>query len=309
MEERYLAMEDGHKLFYRVWPVSEPKATLHINHGMAEHSLRYERFALDMNRLGFSVYCQDHRGHGLTKEEDEKGWFAESDGSSVVCRDSWEVDKRISQDHPLIPHFIFGHSMGSFITRIVLSEHSEAFDAAVICGTGAYQGIIGKIGRRIALMHARKWGSRMPDQDMDKLAFSAYSKPFRDEESRFAWLSRDKEEVRKYEEDPFCGFVCSASFYADLIDLSNKANDRNRIANIRKNLPILFISGSMDPVGGYSKGVEKVYSLYRKAGIRDVRIKLYEGGRHEILNETNRDEVTRDIADFYSEMMRDYDGR
>ena len=304
MEERRLTLSDGHPLFFRVWDTEGAKATLHILHGMAEHSLRYSRFASYLNTLGIAVYAQDHRGHGYTKEEDEKGWFAERDGWKVVTADAWEIDKVVTHDHPDVPHILFGHSMGSFISRVVLSEHSQAFAAAVFCGSGASQGIVGKAGKIIAGRNARKYGSRMPDQLFEKIAFGSYIRHFPGE-GLFGWLSRDKEEVRKYDEDPLCGFTCSSGFYIDLLTLIEEANSRKRIAGIRKDIPIMFISGAEDPVGGYGKGVEKAVSLYRKAGIEDVRLVLFPDDRHEILNEMDRDVVEKTIGAFVLEAVED----
>lgn len=302
MREEELVMRDGHRLFYRVWDCPTPRASVHINHGMAEHGERYDRFASALNAAGYVVYAQDHRGHGRTCEEDERGWFSEKDGWSLIEEDAFSLDKQISLDYPGLPHFVFGHSMGSFVTRICLSRHPGYYGAAVICGTGASQGLMGRIGQMIAKSHIKKWGSKMRDQDMDKLAFSSFDKHFKGE-GPFAWLTRDAEEVRRYREDPLCGFVCSSGFYHDLIELSFQANDKVNIGKVDKDLPILIISGADDPVGGYSKGVCKVFNLYKKAGVKDVRLKLYDGGRHEILNETNKDEVFNDIINFYNGVL------
>ena len=295
MEQRTLVLNDGHDLFYRIWDTDNAKATLHINHGMAEHSLRYSRFASYLNSLGIVVYAQDHRGHGYTKEENEKGWFAEEDGWKKVVEDSWELDKVISNEHPDLPHILFGHSMGSFIARIVLAEHSHAFAGAIICGTGYSQGIIGKCGKLIAKHNARKYGSRMPDPTFERIAFGSYVKHFPGEGS-YGWLSKDREEVMKYENDPLCGFTCSSAFYSDLLTLIEKANDRGLAGNIRKDIPIMLISGDKDPVGNYGKGVIKVEKLYRNAGIKDVRLVLLPDDRHEILNETDRDIVEKTMG-------------
>ena len=302
MEQRTLITGDGHELFYRVWDVPDAKATLHINHGMAEHSLRYSRFAEYLNTLGIAVYAQDHRGHGYTKAEDEKGWFAENDGWKLVVSDSWELDKVISSDYPQLPHILFGHSMGSFIARIVLAGHSQAFSAAVICGTGASQGIAGAFGKILAGHHARRQGSKMPDQTFERIAFGSYVRRFPGE-GAFGWLSRDRKEVEKYEKDPLCGFTCSSAFYRDLMMLIEKANDRRLISAIRKDIPVMIISGAMDPVGGYGRGVMKVHELYRKAGIKDVRLVLLPDDRHEILNELDRDVVEKTIGAFILETV------
>lgn len=302
MEEKTLKLRDGKLLFYRVWRVDNPIAALHINHGMAEHSIRYDEFASFMNKAGYTVYCQDHRGHGYTKKEDEEGWFSDHDGWMLICDDSFELDLLISQEYPSIPHLIFGHSMGSFVTRTNISLHSSAYDAAVICGTGGNQGLVGKIGRKLALSRAKIHGSRSKAPMLDYLAFGSFNKKFKGE-GPFAWLSSDRKEVQKYIDDPLCGFICSNQFYADLIEGSFMANDPQMIARIRKDLPILFVSGALDPVGGYSKGVESSVSLYRDAGINDVRLKLYKEGRHEILNDVMRHDVMNDVLDFYKEIV------
>ena len=304
MEERYLTADDGHRIFLRVWKADNAIATVHINHGMAEHSLRYQPFAQYLNALGFSVYAQDHRGHGFTKEEDEKGWFSEHGGWRTVADDAWLVDKAITLEYPSLPHILFGHSMGSFVARTCLSEHSSAYSAAVICGTGASQGIVGKVGKRIAEHRARKYGSKLPDAFMQRLAFGSYVKHFPGE-GETGWLSKDKEEVRKYDEDPLCGFICSSQFYADLIEGSFTANDIKRARMIRKDIPVLIVSGTDDPVGDYGKGVEKVYRMYRKAGLENVTLHLFEGDRHEILNETDRDNVMKVISDFMVSVLKD----
>ncbi len=305
MEERWLTLRDGKKLFYRVWKVENTKATVHINHGMAEHSLRYDRFAKELNKHGFTVFCQDHRGHGRTKEdESEKGWFAEENGWMTIADDSHELDTLIAKEYPDVPHFIFGHSMGSFLTRTNIALHSDEYKAAIIMGTGASKGLVSKFGRSIALSRCRKYGTKHKDEFLNNLAFGSYLKKFDSKnEGVCCWLSSDRDEVKKYEDDPDCGFICSSRFYADLIEGLETANDKSLIAGIRKDLPILFLAGDMDPVGSYGKGVEKSAELYKDAGIKDVRVKLYKDGRHEILNDKMKDEVTEDVIRFYEENL------
>ena len=308
MEERYLIADDGHRIFLRVWKAEKQIATLHINHGMAEHSLRYQRFAEYLNGFGITVYAQDHRGHGYTLENDEKGWFAETGGWQRIVSDAWFVDELIMQENPDCAHVLFGHSMGSFVTRTCLQKHSESYDAVIICGTGASQGVVGHIGRRIALHRARKRGSKAVDPFMQTLAFGSFVRHFPGE-GETGWLSKDREEVGKYDEDPLCGFVCSSQFYADLIEGSFTANDRTLASRIRKDIPMLIISGSDDPVGGYGKGVRKVYKMYKDAGIRDITLRLFEGDRHEILNETDKDDVMKTVSDFILEAIREKNER
>ncbi len=303
MKEHYLRLRDQSELFYRVWESESPKATVHINHGMAEHSLRYDEFASKLAQNGYIVYAQDHRGHGKTKDRNNapKGYFAEEEGWSELCKDSYELDQLIMKENPDLLHFIFGHSMGSFVTRTNIALHSDKYDAAVICGTGGSQGLVGRIGKALAKMRSKKRSPNDGDTLMDSLAFGSYNKRFKDE-GDMAWLSSDRKEVEKYLLDPDCGFTCSSRFYHDLIDGSFTANDPRLIERIRKDLPILFVSGDLDPVGDYSKGVKKAVELYRKAGIKDVELKLYKGGRHEILNDVMRNDVICDTLDFYGKV-------
>ena len=291
-------------MFLRTWDAESPRATVHINHGMSEHSLRYDRFAKRLNALGFSVYAQDHRGHGHTMREGEKGWFAAKDGWAVVSDDAWEIDCLIEKELSGVPHFLFGHSMGSFIARTELSAHPDAWTAAVLCGTGAGQGIKGKAGRRLALMRKGKGEGRKPDEILNTLAFASYAMRFKGwMRTTSVWISRDEDEVRKYDEDPLCGFTCSTAFFADLMDGIELANDPAEAAKVRKDLPLLIISGDEDPVGGFGKGVREVARLYRDAGVMDVRLELRKGARHEILNETDREETMSMISSFYLSVM------
>jgi Lysophospholipase len=297
MREMELSCKDGHRLFFRSWiPDSEPVAVLHLLHGMAEHSLRYDAFARYLNSFGIAVYAQDHRGHGYTKAEDEKGWFADCNGWNVIASDSWELDLKIMAEYPDIPLLLMGHSMGSFLARTMISCHPDAYAAAVICGSGAGKGIAGKVGLMLARRNARKFGPRMPDKRLDKLSFGSYNKKIANPETPFDWLSRDNAEVKKYIDDPLCGFICSSSFFADLITGVEVANSRENARCVSKTLPMLIISGDADPVGDWGEGVKKVYSLYTKAGVRDVTIHLVKGGRHEILNETDKAETMEYIA-------------
>ena len=289
MEERFMTLRDDHRMFYRVWrPDCEPIATLHILHGMAEHSLRYNEFAIYLNSLGFVVYAQDHRGHGFTKEENERGWFADHDGWQVVSKDSYELDRVIMSEYDQLPHYMMGHSMGSFMARSVITMHPSEFDGLIIMGSGASKGVIGKVGKLLALNMAKKLGSRLPNNKLDKLSFGSFNSKIKDPRTPFDWLSRDEKEVDKYIADPLCGFVCSSSFYADLIDGVEYANNKALMKNIPYSLPILIISGDADPVGNYAKGVEKFAASYRAAGIKDLTLKLIPGARHEILNEIDK---------------------
>ncbi|MFA7643527.1 MAG: alpha/beta fold hydrolase, partial [Sphaerochaetaceae bacterium] len=268
-------------------------SVVQIFHGMAEHGGRYDRFATYLNSLGIAVYAQDHRGHGLTASDDDLGWFAQRGGWTRVLDDGHELGKLVSQLHPGKDLFLFGHSMGSFMVRALIAVHPELYAGAIICGTGAGQGLMGKIGKFIARTRSLVQHGRRPDKLLDKLSFGAFGKAFQPQKTNFDWLSRDEQEVKAYVDDPLCGFVCTSRFFVDLLDGIEMANDRRLAARIPKDMPLHIISGGNDPVGDFGKGVRKVHAMYRKVGIADLSWNIVKGARHELLNETNREDIQR----------------
>lgn len=296
-ETKTLVCSDGFALFYRVWLPDgvKPVAAVHILHGMAEHSERYDRFARFLNDNAIAVYAQDHRGHGYTAGDGTLGWFAEKDGWMRVAEDAYELSLKISHNHKKIPLFIFGHSMGSFLLRTVITKHPELYQAAIICGTGAGQGIKGKAGKLFAKQLIKNQGAKTPSPLMTNLSFGAYNKAFEPTKTSSDWLSRDEAEVQKYLDDEYCGFICSAQFFHNLLEGIAYANSKKQAKRIPRDLPMLIISGEQDPVGNFGKGLRKVYKQYRGVGISDITLKLYPGARHELLNEINREEVQQDV--------------
>ena len=299
MADNVFICSDGHRLAYNLWlpsPNIEIKAFLQILHGMAEHSDRYARFAEYLNKLGIAVFAADHRGHGATASEDELGWFAEHDGWNRVSEDAFELANFITSQYYVNTTFLMGHSMGSFLARTVMVMHPDFYTGVIIMGTGCGKGIVGKIGKLMCKHEIRKNGSKAPGVLMNKLSFSAYNKQFEPTATDFDWLSRDAKEVEKYVKDDKCGFLCTNGFFYDLLTGIEFANSRANAETLPKDLPLLIISGEMDPVGDLGKGVRKVYKLYTDVGIADVTLKLFKDARHELLNETNRKEVYEFLA-------------
>lgn len=291
MQGRTFKCSDSRNIFYRVWKPAggaETKAVLHILHGMAEHGGRYDDFARFLVSKGIAVVIQDHRGHGKSIENGLKGFFADAGGWQRVADDAFELSSAIANEFEDVPLFLMGHSMGSFLARTVMVQHPDLYDGVVIMGTGAGQGLVGAAGRLIARREIRKNGPRKPTIVMNNLSFGGYNKRFEPGRTGFEWLSRDPAQVDKYVADPLCGFVCTAEFYLDLLDGIAYANSARNASTLPKDLPLLIISGSMDPVGNFSKGVRKVYAMYQRAGLTDVTLALVEGARHEVLNETDR---------------------
>ena len=296
---------DNAKIFtYRWLPdaQSDVKAVIQISHGMAEHAARYERFAKALVDTGYAVYANDHRGHGKTAGSPENlGHFADEKGWETVVDDLHLLTGIIKKENPKVPVFLFGHSMGSFFARHYAMLYGNEIAGLVLSGTGGDPGIGGKIALFIGKREANKKGKQTKSTKMNNLLFGMYNKAFKPNRTKFDWLSRDTAEVDKYVADPLCGNIMTNGLYCDVIKGLFFINKFENIIKIPKNLPIYLFSGTDCPVGaktpwsGKTKGVLQVYNDFVKAGIKDVTYKLYPNGRHEMLNEINRDEVFKDV--------------
>lgn len=292
--------KDGTTIYAQSWSTStEPKAIVQIAHGMAEHIDRYDEFARELVKNDFSVYGNDHRGHGKTAGTKENlGYFADEDGFSMVVEDMHQLTLKIREVYPTAPIILFGHSMGSFLARKYIQVYGGELTGVILSGTGGDPGFLGKMGLLLAKNEAKRKGAKTPSPLLDKLAFGNFNKPFKPARSDFDWLSRDQEAVEKYIQDPLCGNISSAGFFQDLFEGLMSIHKPAEIRKTPKDLPIFLLSGSKDPVGNNSKGVLQVYQSYLQAGIKDITYKLYEDGRHEMLNEINKHEVYEDIINW-----------
>ncbi|NLA25148.1 MAG: alpha/beta hydrolase, partial [Bacteroidales bacterium] len=245
------------------------------------------------------VYAPDHRGHGQTAGDPEKtGYFADKNGWWKVVEDLHQIIKIAKNENPDQKVFLLGHSMGSFLSRTYVCKRGPEIQGLILSGTGKNPNIVLSFGRIFAKIVAKLKGANHRSIALDKLSFEAFNKNYN---SPFQWLSRDKAKVDEYIADPYCGKVFTPSFFLDLFEgLKYIANIKN-LKNIPKDLPIFIVSGDDDPVGNYGKGVKKVFGLYEKAGLKNLEMKLYEGARHEILNETNREEVYADILNWLNQ--------
>lgn len=272
------------------------KGIVQIAHGMAEHGARYRYFAEKLCDNGYIVYANDHRGHGKTAEKTEElGYLGQGDGFSSMVQDLYEVNKFITQDKGEVPLILFGHSMGSFISQRYIQLYGDTVDKVVLCGSNGPVNFMADIGILISGLQMKVKGPKAKSPLMDKLSFGNYNNHFKPTRTPSDWLSSDEKEVQKYIDDPYCGFICTTSFYHSLLKGLKVRQKKENINKVPKELPILLISGSEDPVGEFSQGVKRLYNLYVQAGIKNIEINLYEKGRHEILNEVNKDEVIEDI--------------
>ena len=297
VKKEILSSDGIHTLCGIVLVPEHPKGIFQIAHGMIEHIGRYEALMTYLAENGFIVCGHDHLGHGRTGETDGSfGYFAEKDGYRLVCEDVYLFGNAVKEDYPDLPLVLMGHSMGSFIARCTARSHPDACDALIIMGTSG-KNPLSSIGLLISRLIRKIKGEKYVSKFVLWVAFSSYNK--RTEGNHpFAWTSRDEKELEKRDADPFCNFPFTVSAMCDLILLQSLCNKKDWFMNIRKDLPILIVSGEQDPVGNYGKGVEEVYVSLIAEGVTDVFRKLYPEMRHEILNEFGREDVWTDILEF-----------
>ncbi len=286
-----------HTLVGRLYiPETEIKGLFHIVHGMTEHIERYDKIMSHLAENGYLAFGYDNLGHGKTaKDDSELGFIAHNDGWKYLIRDVDAFETAVKKLYPEKPMYLFGHSMGSFIVRLAGVSFSDNYKKLIFCGTGG-KNPLASIGllltNAVKLFKGEKYVSKL----INNMAFGAYNKRFNGNTGR-EWLTKDLTTIEKYANDKFCNYSFTVSAMHDLIKLNAVSNQKEWYQSISKEIPILLISGDSDPVGDYSKGVKEVYRKLKDLGA-SVQMKLYENCRHEILNDTCRDEVFKDIIDF-----------
>lgn len=272
-----------------IWTCEQPRAVVQICHGMAEHIMRYDEFARFLQQKGIVVCGNDHVGHGQTSSSDSYGYFAFREGWDCLVHDAHLLRKLMQNRYPDVPYILFGHSMGSMVARDYVARFGKGLRGAVFCGTSGRNP-----GAAFGKLLSRFLRPMEQSELLNKLAFGKYNERF-DEDSEFAWLSSDAEQVSAYEADDMSGFVFTARGFHDLFDGLTRVSKRKCAKRMPKNMPILLIAGQDDPVGNYGKGVEQVRDKLRKAGCTRVTCILYKGMRHEILNEREKQLVYDDV--------------
>lgn len=285
-------------------PDGKPRAVVQIAHGIAEHIDRYRPFMEFLADNGFVAAGNDHLGHGKSiRVPEEQGFFAEKDGWWRVVDDMDKLHDIMSKEYPELPYVLFGHSMGSFLTRTYLIKHPDKYDGVILSGTGHQSPALVLGGNAAASVMAKLNGAMGDGAKLDSLAFGSYLSKIENPRTKFDWLSRDAEQVDKYIADPLCGFVGKIGLYRDMMQGIKFITDKKNIAQMNKEKPVYFMSGDGDPVGDYGKGVERAYKAFCDAGLHDVFMRLYPGGRHEMLNETNKEQVYQDILNWLNEKI------
>ncbi len=289
---------DGNTRIHAIEWIPEGTVTgvLQICHGMCEYIDRYDGFARFLAQQGWYVTGNDHLGHGQSVTEDDRhGFFHDPDGNACVIRDIHALHEATKQKYPEIPYFLLGHSMGSFLARQYICMYGKELSGSIIMGTGSQPALTLKIGKMLCRRSAGKHGQMYRSSFIDKMAFGSYNKKFEPARTSKDWLTKDTDIVDAYLADPWCSFMFTVNAYYHMFSGIEYAQNQANINQIPKELPILVTSGADDPVGNFGKGVRPVFEAYQKAGIRDVQLKLYDGDRHEILNETDRGQVYADM--------------
>lgn len=277
-------------------PDAEPRAIVQIIHGIAEYIDRYDEFMSFLADNGIIAVGTDHLGHGKSIESEEQtGFFAYDNGWDYAVRDEEVLRLAMHENYPELPIIVFGHSMGSFMARTLLIRYPDAFNAAIISGTGNQGAALVNGGLIMGNLVTGLKGAHHYSKFLNNLAFGSYNKIYENPKTEYDWLSRDEANVQKYIDDPLCGFIPSCSLFRDMMTGVKFITNKKNLTAMNKDMPVYFMSGDMDPVGECGKGVQKAYNNFLEAGMKDVSIKLYPGGRHEMLNEINKDEVYTDI--------------
>jgi alpha-beta hydrolase superfamily lysophospholipase len=283
----------GVNLFVHKWvPEGDPKAMVYLGHGMAEHALRYDFFAEALNNAGYVVYADDHRGHGKSIEEGKVGILYE-DGWIGVIKDIKQITDQMKQDYPNLPLFIFAHSWGSFLTQEYMQLYPNEAKGIILSGTMGKQATLGLlifIGKLIVAFKGKDSEAGL----IYKLAIEPLNKPYEQEGSESAWISSVKEEVEKYDADPLCGFKPTNGYYMEMGIALKRMWKKENESKINKETPIFMVSGGDDMVSQRTETLMVLINRYKKLGIKDVSHKIYEGARHEVINDISRDEVVKD---------------
>lgn len=284
---------------------TEVKGIVQIAHGMTETAVRYDEFAKKVCDSGYIVYAHDHRGHGATAISKESlGYIADKDGFNWMVKDIKELTDIIKNDNPDKPLILFGHSMGSFLSQRYAEIYGNEIDALILSGTNGKPKIYTKLGITVAKIEMQIRGRKAKSNLMDKLSFGDFNSKFKPTRTPFDWLCSVEEEVDKYRENEHCGFICTTSFYYDLVKGLWKIHEYENLEKIPKELPIYIFAGDRDPVGYEGKGIINLYETYKKLNIKDLEYKLYKGGRHEMLNEHNKNIVMDDIIKWINKKCR-----
>ena len=289
---------------YRWDPSGEVRGVLVLAHGMGEYACRHGRLARVFSGIGLVVYAHDERGHGQAAlAAGTMGHFADHDGWRLAVSDIHSLQQYAAQQHPGCKVLFYGQSMGSMLGQEYLITHGSNLDGVFLAGTGGGQGALLRVAQTIALAERARLGPRKRSSVLDAITFGSYNRQFKPARTEFDWLTRDAAEVDKYIQDPLCGGTLTTQSWLDMFRGLSQVENVHRQALIPKGLPVFIFAGDRDPVGNNGKGPRWLHDRYRKVGMTAAELKLYPGARHEMPNETNREEVFADLVRFAESVL------
>ncbi|WP_422133133.1 alpha/beta hydrolase [Endozoicomonas sp. ALD040] len=302
----YTLKSDDHSIPLYCWnnlpECVDRKGIVHISHGMAEYGQRYRSFASELNQAGYLVFAHDHRGHGACIEQEGAGYFAGQRGWHKVVDDLATVVEFIQKKFPNAPLVLMGHSMGSYILQSYLIHHTPRLAGAILSGSNYAPRLLLEVGLLVAKLECLRQGKKGISPLIKQLTFSSYNRRFKPNRTEFDWLSRDPQAVDDYISDELCGFSCSNQLWHDLFQGLLHIGATHHLKQIESKLPFLVMGGEKDPVSA-PLGQQKLTKALRKAGLRNVTLSLYPEGRHEMLNETNSQQVIKRLLQWINQTV------
>ena len=299
---------DKQTIFYYKWPSNKDiplKGIVQISHGVGEHAGRYQSFAKILQNEGYEVYANDHRIHGKSAKSDAfLGFYDGEDYFSDAINDMRQLTNIIKKEHPNKKIILFGHSMGSLLSREYVTKYGKDLEALILSGTASFMKGLGSIGLFSAKILGKLNGKHRSNELLKNLFFTQFNKKFKPNRTNVDWISSDEDQVDLFELDPLRIEDFSLSVFLDILKGSKKINQVSTFEDTPKKLPVFIFSGDNDPVGEMGKGVKKVAKGYKDAGIKNLTLKLYKGGRHEMLNEVNRKEVEQDVINWLNDSVK-----
>lgn len=306
LENTYTSF-DGEEIYYYQWKIdtNEPlRGVVQISHGVGEHAGRYKSIAKKLCKQGYEVYANDHRIHGKSaKSTDYLGFYDGEDYFADAVLDMRSLTEIIKNEHPDAKIILLGHSMGSLLSRDYVTKYGEDLSALLLSGTASFMKGLGSFGLISANFLSKLNGKHRSNEMLKNLFFNQFNKKFKPNRTKVDWISSDEKQVDKFDADPLRIEDFSLSVFSDILKGSKLISKTETFKSTPKDLPIYIFSGDKDPVGEMGKGVKKVAKSYKKAGVYDVTLKLYKGGRHEMLNEVNKKEVQKDVINWLNDRI------
>ena len=302
----FQTMSDGCEIWVNRWipdDGTEIKGIVQINHGLCEHSMRYDRLGSVFADNGYVLCAHDMRGHGRTAQNAESkncgkfGYLSDKDGFNRVIDDLKEITLKLKEDFPNKKTILFGHSFGSFVSQGFIEKYADVIDSCVLCGTSG-PNPLSKIGYLLSGLICVLKGKKNTCKLLEKIAFGSYNKRIPNATSPKAWLSVSEANIMLYEGDAWCNFSLTNSFYHDMTGGLSQIHSKKNMKKIPKNLPLLFIYGTEDPVGNYGKSINALVDIYKNDGMSEITVIPYEGYRHEILNDEIKETVEKDVLEW-----------